>query len=263
MSALSFYRMETDEISKWYIALCFVNGLEAFDGEVNLAFDDNLISNEFVVKLCLDYERELSLFVCKMGKSGRNKKRAMENLNLFYQDVRPSSSAGIHLTQEEAAKEALAIKTAKDKVELDGKTVKEDEEAVKRIKGEALKEKDDPGAFIFSIRLEEKVNENALADTGSGINTMPYRIFETDDNFSATDYWLNISREENLSLSRSYTSTIKRLILRVIHKMITYGLCQRTTRYYKVQKNDLWLLSMLDARHQNGYANVAWVIANG
>ncbi|GKB47792.1 putative reverse transcriptase, RNA-dependent DNA polymerase [Tanacetum coccineum] len=67
----------------------------------------------------------------------------------------------------------------KDKVGLDGKTVKEDEEAVKRIKGEALKEKEDPGAFIFPIRLEGKVNENALADTGSDINTMPYRIFET------------------------------------------------------------------------------------
>ncbi|GKF20484.1 hypothetical protein Tco_0069122 [Tanacetum coccineum] len=38
-------------------------------------------------------------------------------------------------------------------------------------------------------------------------------------------------------------------------------LCQRTTGYDKVQKNDLWLLSMFDARHQNGYANVAWVIA--
>ncbi|GJV77131.1 hypothetical protein Tco_1508715 [Tanacetum coccineum] len=43
--------------------------------------------------------------------------------------------------------------------------------------------------------------------------------------------------------------------------MITYGLYQRTTRYDKVQKNDLWLLSMFDARHQNTYANVAWVIA--
>ncbi|GKE53528.1 hypothetical protein Tco_1488684 [Tanacetum coccineum] len=56
MDALSFYRMETDEISERYIAPCFVNGLEAFDGEVNLAFDENLISNEFAVKLCLDYE---------------------------------------------------------------------------------------------------------------------------------------------------------------------------------------------------------------
>ncbi|GJR82269.1 hypothetical protein Tco_0153054 [Tanacetum coccineum] len=55
-NALSFYRMETDEISERYIAPCFMNGLEAFDGEVNLAFDENLISNEFTVKLCLDYK---------------------------------------------------------------------------------------------------------------------------------------------------------------------------------------------------------------
>nr|GEV34879.1 hypothetical protein [Tanacetum cinerariifolium] len=44
-----------------------------------------------------------------------------------------------------------------------------------------------------------------------------------DDNFNAQDYW--------------------------------------TTGYDKIQKNDLWLLSRFDARHQNGYANVAWVIA--
>nr|GFC30754.1 hypothetical protein [Tanacetum cinerariifolium] len=47
------------------------------------------------------------------------------------------------------------------------------------IKGEALKEKDDPGAFIFPIRLEGKVIENALADIVSDVNTMPYRIFKT------------------------------------------------------------------------------------
>nr|GEZ70623.1 DNA-directed DNA polymerase [Tanacetum cinerariifolium] len=123
------------------------------------------------------FGEELPLLVCKMGKSNRNKKSAMENLSSFFQDIRPSLSAGGHLTQEEATKEALAI--WKDKVELDGKIIKYDEEAVKRIKGEALKEKDDPGAFIFPIRLEVNVNENVLADTGSDINTMPYRIYET------------------------------------------------------------------------------------
>nr|GFA63935.1 hypothetical protein [Tanacetum cinerariifolium] len=260
--------METNKISERHNAPCFVNGLEAYDGKVNLEFDENLISNEFAVKLCLDYEfiinpeeddfehgvilgrsflriahrvtdfgnrvitiypetnpfvdysektgkssddwdqlldfnfddvqkfrEELPSFVCKIGKRNHNKKRAMENLNLFYQDIRPSSLAGGHLTQEEVEKKALAIKISqkfalleeernviktmayndkykkildeiwRDKVELDGKTVKEEEEAVKRIKGEALKEKDDPGAFIFPIRLERKVNENALADT--------------------------------------------------------------------------------------------------
>ncbi|GJS44577.1 hypothetical protein Tco_0594698 [Tanacetum coccineum] len=82
----------------------------------------------------------------------------------------------------------------------------------------------------------------------------------SDDNFNAQEYWLSISKEESLGLSRSHASTIRNPILRVIHKLITYGLCQRTTRYDKIQKNDLWLLSMFDARHQNGYANVAWLI---
>ncbi|GKA87567.1 hypothetical protein Tco_0809331 [Tanacetum coccineum] len=83
----------------------------------------------------------------------------------------------------------------------------------------------------------------------------------TGEHFNAQEYWLRISRAENLSLSRSHASTIKYPVLKVIYKMITYGLCQRTTRYEKIQKNDLWLLSMFDARHQNGYANVAWLIA--
>ncbi|GJR02097.1 hypothetical protein Tco_0525081 [Tanacetum coccineum] len=197
MNALSFYRMETDKISERYIAPCFVNSLEAYDGEINLAFDENLISNEFTIKLCLDYKmkkgkklvkkelivalrgelyfvkfiinpkeddfepgvilgrsflrlakgvvdfgngvttiypepdpfeddyektgkssddwdqlldfnfddvpkfrEELSPFVCKMGKSNRNKKRATENLNLFYQDIRPSSSVGAFSTYD-------------------------------------------------------------------------------------------------------------------------------------------------------------------
>ncbi|GJZ11062.1 integrase, catalytic region, zinc finger, CCHC-type containing protein [Tanacetum coccineum] len=65
----------------------------------------------------------------------------------------------------------------KDTMELDGKIVKEEEEAVNRIKGEALNKKEDPGAFIFPIRLEGQVNENALADTGSDINTMPFRLY--------------------------------------------------------------------------------------
>ncbi|GJY15291.1 hypothetical protein Tco_0385713 [Tanacetum coccineum] len=554
MNAPNFYMMETYEIIERYITPCFMNGLEAFDGEVNLAFHENLISNEFAVKLCLDYEvkkgkklvkkelivalkgelyfvkfiinhkeddfeprvilgrsflrlaqgvvdfgngvitiypepnrfaedsektrkssddwdqlldfnfddipksgEELPPFVCKMGKSNRNKKRAMEILNLFYQDIRPYSSSGRHITQEEAEKEELAIRISQRYLlEEERLNVKENEEAVKRIKGEALKEKDDPGAFIFPIILEGKedmkkvdrgitminhtqekamgklsnvlcqvgvttiiakflildipIDCDALIVVGQGFLHMMGSIlnaseiiFSTfdgtsgthdgearssrskcprqhetleelllpqvhhefllwegcnrdaksrimareaeseeevftllawirafninepiyaklchevcaddelqskkiikfrlggrahsltllefarrlglyqaveleedgfnvyfegglrnDDNFNAQDYWLSISQEENLSLSRSHTSTIRNPILRVIHKMITYGLCQRTTGYDKVQKNDLWLLSMFDARHQNGYANVAWVIA--
>ncbi|GJY40427.1 hypothetical protein Tco_0427697 [Tanacetum coccineum] len=34
-----------------------------------------------------------------------------------------------------------------------------------------------------------------------------------------------------------------------------------TTRHDKIQKNDLWLLSKFEAKHRNGYANVAWLLA--
>ncbi|GJX94414.1 hypothetical protein Tco_0349000 [Tanacetum coccineum] len=58
-----------------------------------------------------------------------------------------------------------------------------------------------------------------------GFNIYFEEGLHNDDNFNAQDYWLSISREDNLDL---------------------------TTGYDKVQKNDLWLLSMFDARHQNG-----------
>ncbi|GKA24077.1 hypothetical protein Tco_0710110 [Tanacetum coccineum] len=193
--------------------------MEAYDGEINLVVEENLISNEYAVKLCLKHEvkrgnkvvkKELivalrgEIYFVKFiinpeeddvepgvifgrsflritkaitnfgagtitmypdidpGKSSRNKKRAMENLNLFYQDIGTSSSTGRHLTQEEAAKEELAIRISKkfalleevrpvletmayhdkykkvldeiwkDKVELDGIIVKEEEEAIKK-----------------------------------------------------------------------------------------------------------------------------------
>nr|GEV94009.1 hypothetical protein [Tanacetum cinerariifolium] len=238
---------------------------------------------------------------------------------------------GGHLTQEEGEKEALAVRISKkfalleeerhviekmayndkykklldeiwkDKVELDGKTVKEEEDAVKRIKGEALKEKDNPGAFIFPIRVcyqtfraarfdvlriaesdcddeeEYQVNSDVLNRMGVDReidDMLRIRLHEAGSNeeiFTSVawikafninepiyDYWLSISREEQLGLSRSHTSTIRNLLLWVINKMITYGWCQRTTGYDKIQMNDLWLLSMFDAKHQNGYADVAW-----
>ncbi|GJW94033.1 hypothetical protein Tco_0173705 [Tanacetum coccineum] len=217
MKAMVFYQMDIEEVNDRFVAPRFVNGLEAYDGEINLGVEENKISNEYAAKLCLEHEvkrgkksgqegthcctkrtgtvtiyHDIDLFleeteeeeksnddwdhmldfnldevpllgeeeplpfICKMGKSSHNKKRAMENSNFFYQRYFIE-----HLTA-----------VGSYKVELDGKIMKEEEEAVKRIKGEALKEKDDPRAFIFPIRLEGDVNKNALADTGSDMNTM-------------------------------------------------------------------------------------------
>ncbi|GKC50666.1 hypothetical protein Tco_1073411, partial [Tanacetum coccineum] len=278
--AMVFHKMDTEDISDRFVAPCFVNGLEAYDGEINLGVEENMISNEFAVKLCLEHEvkrgnkvvkKELIVtlrgeiyfvkfiinpkeddvepgvvfgrsflrltkaitdfetgtvtiypeldpfldsaeeeekigddwdlllddldfgdipdiegvdvpqFVCKMGKSSRNKRKQLENYKLTYYDIGPSMSTGTPLTQEEAEREALAISICErysileeerhvietmaysdkykkildeiclDKMKLDGMN-KEEEEAI-------IKSKETP-------------------DTGSDINVMPYRVYK-------------------------------------------------------------------------------------
>ncbi|GJX20937.1 hypothetical protein Tco_0223614 [Tanacetum coccineum] len=247
--AMVFYQIDTEEVSDRFVAPCFVNGLEAYDGEINLGVEENMISNEYAVKLCLEHEvkrgnkvvkkefivalrgefyfvkfiinpedddvepgvilrrsflrmtkaitdfeagtvtiypeidpfledieekeksldnwdhlldfnldnvpllgeEELPPFICKMGKSSRNKKRAMENLNFFlsrYRNIFISWPIIETMAYHDKYKKILN-EIWKDKVELDGKIVKEEEEAVKSIK-----------------------------DTGSDINTMPYQIYK-------------------------------------------------------------------------------------
>ncbi|GKF29820.1 hypothetical protein Tco_0096162, partial [Tanacetum coccineum] len=209
--AMVFYQIHTEEVSDRFVALCFVNGLEAYDGEINLGVEENMISNEYAVKLCLEHEVILGRSFIRMTKAitdfGAGTVTIYPDIDPFLEETeeeekrnddwdhlldfniddipllgeeglppfvckmgkRTSSSAGGHLTQEEVAKEELAIKMSqkfslleeerpiietmayhdkykkildevwKDKVELDGKIIKEEEEAVKRIKGEALK----------------------------------------------------------------------------------------------------------------------------
>ncbi|GJU13319.1 retrotransposon ORF1 [Tanacetum coccineum] len=110
----------------------------------------------------------------------------------------------------------------------------------------------------FAIRLGLYHSEEIKED---GFDFYFQGGLRSDEIFNAREYWASISREENLSLSRSHASTIRKPILRVLHKMITYSLFQRTTGHDKIQKNGLWLLSMFESKHQNGYANVAWLLA--
>nr|GEX79384.1 hypothetical protein [Tanacetum cinerariifolium] len=91
-----------------------------------------------------------------------------------------------------------------------------------------------------------------------GFDTYFHGGLRGNENFNAREYWERISTDRDLHLSRSSITSVRFPILRVLHKMITYGLCQRTTRYERIQKSDLWLLSMFEASHQNGYANVTW-----
>ncbi|GKF35041.1 hypothetical protein Tco_0108241 [Tanacetum coccineum] len=49
-----------------------------------------------------------------------------------------------------------------DKLKLDGEIKKEEEEAIKQVKGEALKEKENPRAFVIPIRIQAKIDLSIL-----------------------------------------------------------------------------------------------------
>ncbi|GKC45214.1 hypothetical protein Tco_1062936 [Tanacetum coccineum] len=173
-----FHQMDTKEVSDRFVAPCFVNGMEAYDGEINLGVAENMISNEYAVNYAWNMRTrtviiypEFNLFLEDIKEEEKSMDDWDHFLDFNLDDI--PLLAGGHLTQEEVAKEALAIRISQK-----WKDCKRRGGSSKRIKGEALKEKDDTGAFIFPIRLEEKVNENALANTRSDINTMSYGIYK-------------------------------------------------------------------------------------
>ncbi|GJT19646.1 hypothetical protein Tco_0878352 [Tanacetum coccineum] len=221
--------METEEISDRYVAPCFINGLEAYDGEINLEKEENVISNELAVKLCLDHMVKYGhkvvkkeLIVALRGEIYFVKFK----INPEEDDVKPGVVLGrdiLEIEGEEAKREALAIDICRrfaileeerpvnktmaytdkykklldeiclDKMKLDGEMTKEEEEAIIKVKAVALIEKEDPRAFVIPIRLEDKIKFNALDDTGSDINVVPYRVYK------------ELGREELKNVNRGIT----------------------------------------------------------
>nr|GEV40568.1 hypothetical protein [Tanacetum cinerariifolium] len=243
--AMVFYQIETEEVSDRFVAPCFVNGLEAYDGEINLGVEENMISNEYAVKLCLEHEVKKGTIVVNFLESFLRMTKAITDFGVgtitIYHDIDPlleetkreemsnddwdhlldfniddvpflgkegpppfvnvfisrrsfnsrrsnQRSNRIRISQkftllkeERPIIDTMAYKDKykkildevwKDKVELDGKIVKE-EDAVKKIKGETLKEKDDPEAFVFLIRLERQTMETHDDEVGSSRSKCP------------------------------------------------------------------------------------------
>nr|GEU49627.1 hypothetical protein [Tanacetum cinerariifolium] len=314
-----FHKMDTEEVSDRFVAPSFVNGLEAYDEEINLGVEENMISNEYVVKLCLEYKVKIGnkivkkeLIVALRGEIyfvkfiinpeeddiepgvifersflrmtkeitdfGARTITIYPDIDPFLEDIEEEEKLGrkemkkvdrgiIMINHTQA--EAMGILTnVLCQVELChefystyefNEVCVDDELQTKKIIKFRL------GGRAHNITLLEFAHRLGLYHANEleedGFDVYFQGGLRSDEHFNAQEYWLSISREENLGLSRSHTSTIRSQNLRVIHKMITYGLCQRTTGYDKIQKNDLWLLSLFDARHQNRYANVAWLIA--
>ncbi|GJX64716.1 hypothetical protein Tco_0299059 [Tanacetum coccineum] len=200
-----FTSKDTKEVSDRFVAHCFVNGLEAYDGEINLGVEKNMISNEYAVKLCLEHEVKRGNKVVK-------------------KELIVALRGEIYFVK-------FIINPEEDDVEPG--LVKEEEEAVKRIKGEALKEKGDPGAFIFPIKLEGHVNENALAYTRSDINTMPYWIYEQlgreemNKTMGTHDDEAGSSRSKR---SRQHETVEVVLLLQIHHEFLLWEGCNRDAK---------------------------------
>ncbi|GJT38909.1 hypothetical protein Tco_0938774 [Tanacetum coccineum] len=283
MKALIFHKMDTEEISDRYVAPCFVNGLEAYnedDVEPGVVLGRSFMRltkgiADFGNKTIIIYP-ELDPLLDSSGeeeKIGDDWDLLLDDLN--YGDILDIEGVEI-LPFEEAEREALAINICRryslleeerplietmayndkykkilnriclDKMKLDGEIKKEDEEAITKVKGEALTEKEDPGAFVILIRLEGNINLNALAATSSDINVMPYRVYkelgrEELKNVGVTTIIakflildMPIERDTPIIVGRGFLHTCGS-ILNIIERIISTldGLCHQTFREAK------------------------------
>nr|GEU37921.1 hypothetical protein [Tanacetum cinerariifolium] len=216
-NAMVFYKMDTEEISDRFVAslkLCLDLEVKRGNKVVKKELIIPLRGEIYFVKFILNPEED-----------------DIEPGVVFERDI-----PDIEGVDEEAEREALAISMCeryslleeerpviktmaysdKYKKTLDGICLdkmkqngmnKEEEEDMIKINREALLEKDDHGAFVIPIRLEGKVNLNALADTGSDVNTVPYHIYkelgrEDVQNVKKGITMLNHSKVEPMGLLR-------------------------------------------------------------
>ncbi|GKD38847.1 hypothetical protein Tco_1259054, partial [Tanacetum coccineum] len=148
-----------------------------------------------------------------------------------------SSSSGKPMTQEEATKQELALKICEKFSLLEEARP---DKAFSKIKGEALIEKDDPGAFVIPIRLEGKINLNALTDTGSDINVLPYRIYQElgRDDAEKINKDMPIDRDAPVLVGRGFLHTCGSILNTIERIMSTCdGICHQTFRAAKTSIN--------------------------
>ncbi|GKD86121.1 hypothetical protein Tco_1357275 [Tanacetum coccineum] len=212
---LTFYRNE--EEGERYFAPCYVGGLHAYDGEINLGYEKNVISNEFAVKLCLKYEEKngeklvkRELLVSLKGEFyfikfkineeeddtepnvilGNNEENCelmfdLDDLDEIEETKLPPLIWTIKvkrepMRKEEAAREKLAISICERYAILEeNRPVIETlaySDKYRKLLDEICLDKKKLDEEIKD-ELEGKINLNGLADTGSKVNVMPYRIY--------------------------------------------------------------------------------------
>nr|GEV38867.1 hypothetical protein [Tanacetum cinerariifolium] len=200
--------METEEISDRYVVPCFVNGLEVYDDEINLGKEENMISNEFAVKLCLDHE------IWRSEKIDDDWDLLLDDLDFGdIPEIKRAERPVIETMTYSDKYKKLLNDICLDTMKLEGEMKKEEEEAIIKVKQDALIKKEDPEAFVIPIRLEAKIKLNALVDTGSDINVMPYRVYkqlgrEELKNVNRGITMLNIQRQSLWGFLRMFCASL-------------------------------------------------------
>nr|GEY13869.1 hypothetical protein [Tanacetum cinerariifolium] len=209
--SFTFYRMETEEINQQYITPCFVDGLHAYDGEINLG--EKVMKKELVVALrgelyfvrfFINPEEDDVEPGVMFGRSFLRLTKGIVDFRTGIITIYPDI-----ITFNDDSDDELDVILASidvidlpplditdilpfidkhkkllnnvllEKLKLDGELELEEEANEEMVTSyKAIKEKKDPKVFVLPIRLEAKFDFYALADTGSNINVIPYYIYD-------------------------------------------------------------------------------------
>ncbi|GJT36990.1 hypothetical protein Tco_0936855 [Tanacetum coccineum] len=235
----------------------FGNGIITIHPDFDLFFDDSdtVRDNEENRELMFDLddiheieETELPPLICKMGKSSRNKKRVLEGFQIYYQNEGPSRSKGEPITQEEAARERLAISIYERYAILEQN----------RPVIETLAYSDKYRKLLDEIcldkrKLEGKINLNGVADTGFEVDVMPYRInmdlgrekVKKVNRVGVTTIIakflildIPIDRDAQIMVGRGFLSTCGGILDTIDRVISTYdGVCHQTFRAARIRIN--------------------------
>nr|GEV30906.1 reverse transcriptase domain-containing protein [Tanacetum cinerariifolium] len=114
----------------------------------------------------------------------------------------------------------------------------------------------------LTLRHRDTIN---VAVGGTFMKRCPEECYDLIENMTAhqNDWDTSAQRSESsssITSSDPKVATLKAEMAEINNNFMK--VLQRTTGYDKIHKSDLWLLSIFDDRHQNGYVNVAWLIAS-
>ncbi|GJZ11098.1 hypothetical protein Tco_0545857 [Tanacetum coccineum] len=141
----------------------------------------------------------------------------MENLNLFYQDIGPSSSVGGHLTQEEAAKEALAIRITKNLLYYKKKAV-----VIETMARREEMKKIDRGITMINHTQAEAMGKlsNVLCQVGVTTITVKFLILD-----------IPIDHDAPIKVGRGFLYTMGSILNTLERLFLTFdGVCHQTFR---------------------------------